>query len=116
MNKKQNNKFVLFAGIRAFQRLENGYVSVTDVETKYSVTEEYSVIYNILKIYLTEKQQAVFDREYTSNNVIYIDFNTNKLKIVKDKKEYDKVSMDLSINIINKRLLSEDRDNYFINY
>ena len=46
----QNKNFKIFSGIRSFLKLESGYVSVTDVETKVSVVEDYKVVYDILKI------------------------------------------------------------------
>ena len=70
----QNKNFKVFSGIRSFLKLENGYVSVTDVETKVSVVEDYKVVYDILKIILTEQRFNVFLRELSAGNLVVYNF------------------------------------------
>ena len=107
----QNKNFKVFSGIRSFLKLENGYVSVTDVETKVSVVEDYKVVYDILKIILTEQRFNVFLRELSAGNLVVYNFLTNKLSFVKDKEEElvkFGLSKELTRSIIEERYINED--------
>ena len=114
----QNKNFKVFSGIRSFLKLENGYVSVTDVETKVSVVEDYKVVYDILKIILTEQRFNVFLRELSAGNLVVYNFLTNKLSFVKDKEEElvkFGLSKELTRSIIEERYINEDsKEEFFL--
>ena len=116
----QNKNFKVFSGIRSFLKLENGYVSVTDVETKVSVVEDYKVVYDILKIILTEQRFNVFLREWSAGNLVVYNFLTNKLSFVKDKEEElvkFGLSKELTRSIIEERYINEDsKEEFFLNW
>lgn len=115
----QNKNFKVFSGIRSFLKLENGYVSVTDVETKVSVVEDYKVVYDILKIILTEQRFDIFLRELSAGNLVVYNFLTNKLSFVKDKEEElvkFGLSKELTRSIIEERYINEDsKEEFFLN-
>ena len=110
-----SNKFKLFSGIRSFSKLDGGYVIVTDVETKVSVTEDAAGVYNMLKLLLKEEQFAVFEREYTAGTSVMYDFNKGKLYFVRSKEKGDLLSSEMSMAVIENRLNDEDeKDKYFL--
>lgn len=113
-----NDKFKIFSGIRSFARVEGGYISVTDVETKYSVVEEYQHVYDTLKILLNEKQMMYFERVMMYGQPVVFNFLTSKLSFVKDKDFAileDGLSKELKLSVIEERYLNEDdRKNYFL--
>ena len=99
----QNKNFKVFSGIRSFLKLENGYVSVTDVETKVSVVEDYKVVYDILKIILTEQRFNVFLRELSADK---------EEELVKFG-----LSKELTRSIIEERYINEDsKEEFFLNW
>lgn len=100
-------------------KLDDGYIVVTDVETNYSVVENYKVVYDILKIILTEQRFDVFVREVSAGNSVVYNFLTNKLSFVRDKEEElmkSALSKELKSSVIESRYLDEDdKKEYFLN-
>lgn len=120
MNSQNPNKnFKVFSGIRSFTKLDDGYISVTDVETNYSIVEDYKVVYDILKIILTEQRFDVFVREVSAGNSVVYNFLTNKLSFVRDKEEElmkSALSKELKHSVIESRYLDGDeKKEFFLN-
>lgn len=116
----QNKAFKVFSGIRSFEKLEDALVLVTDVETKASVVEEYKVVYDILKIILTEQRFDIFIKELSAGNKVVYNFLSNKLSFLKDKEEEllkTGLSKELKTSVIEQRMSNEDeKEKYFLNW
>lgn len=117
MNNTENN-FKVYSGIRSFSRLEGGFISITDVETNFTIVEEYQRVRDMLKILLTEERMMYFERMYIAGETVVYNFLTNKLSFVRNKEDKmlnDALGKEMNLSVIEERLNDEDsKDTYFL--
>ena len=117
MKEQEVKNFKIYSGLRSFQRIGESLLMIKDLETGYSISEDYGRVYDVLELLLTSRQFDMFKKEYTSGNIVYFDFNKMKLYLVQDNYSEDSYLKELSTEVVLSRLQDEgERKNYFFDF